>query len=123
MSNENLKLRTKQFALRVIRMFENMPETKTSKIIGNQLLRSGTSIGANYRAVCFAKSKRDFVNKLKMVEEEVDETLYWLELIEETGIFQKEKIVSIKAEASELMSIVVASIRTARKNLKTTIKP
>jgi four helix bundle protein len=123
MSNENLKLRTKQFALRVIRMFENMPETKTSKIIGNQLLRSGTSIGANYRAVCFAKSKRDFVNKLKMVEEEVDETMYWLELIEETGIFQKEKIVSIKTEASELMSIVVASIKTARKNLKTKITP
>jgi four helix bundle protein len=116
MANENLKRRTKQFALRIIRMVENFPETKTSKIICNQVLRSATSVAANYRAVCIAKSKRDFINKLKIVEEETDETIFWLELIEESGMFSQKKLLPIKTEAGEILSIIVASIKTARKN-------
>ncbi len=99
MPNENLKQRTKRFALRIIRLVERLPETKTSNVIGNQILRSGTSIGANYRAGCLAKSKKDFINKLKIVEEEADETIYWLELLEESGVFPKTKLFSIKQEA------------------------
>jgi four helix bundle protein len=118
MPNENLKQRTKRFALRIIRLVERLPETKTSNVIGNQILRSGTSIGANYRAGCLAKSKKDFINKLKIVEEEADETIYWLELLEESGVFPKTKLFSIKQEACEIFSVIVASIKTARKNQK-----
>jgi len=118
MAYENLKQRTKLFALRVIKLVENLPETKTSKILGNQVLHSGTSVAANYRAGCLAKSKRDFINKLKIVEEEADETIFWLELIEESGIFSSNKLLSIKTEAHEILAIIVASIKTARKNQK-----
>jgi four helix bundle protein len=118
MKNDNLKQRTKLFALRIIKMVENLPETKTSRTLGNQILRSGTSVAANYRAGCLAKSKRDFINKLKIVEEEADETIFWLELIEESGIFPSNKLLSIKTEAHEILAIIVASIKTARKNQK-----
>ena len=118
MTYENLKQRTKLFALRIIKMVENLPETKTSRILGNQVLRSGTSVAANYRAGCLAKSKRDFINKLKIVEEEANETIFWLELIEESGIFSSNKLLSIKTEAHEILAIIVASIKTARKNQK-----
>ena len=116
MANEYLKLRTKQFALRIIRMVGNLPKSHESKIIGNQILRSATSVAANYRASCLAKSKRDFINKLKIVEEEADETMLWLEIIDELGYFHSEKMEPIKTEANEIFSIVVASIKTARKN-------
>ena len=116
MTPEDLKRRTKQFAIRIIRLVERLPETKTSKIIGNQLLRSGTSIAANYRAGCLGKSKRDFISKMKIVEEEADETLFWLELIEETGAFQKEKLIPLQTEAKEILLIIVASIKTAKNN-------
>ena len=96
-------------------MTESLPQSHTSKIIGYQILRSATSLAANYRAVCLAKSKRDFINKLKIVEEETDETVFWHELIEETGIFSLNKLLSIKKEASEILSIMVTSIKTARK--------
>jgi four helix bundle protein len=118
MANENLKQRTKLFALRIIRMVENLPETKTSRTLGGQVLRSGTSTAANYRAGCLAKSKRDFINKLKIVEEEADETIFWLELIEESGILSPDKLLSIKTEAHEILAITIASIKTARKNQK-----
>jgi len=118
MANENLKQRTKLFALRIIKMVEHLPESKTSRTLGNQVLRSGTSVAANYRAGCFAKSKRDFINKLKTVEEEADETIFWLELIEESGIFSSNKLLSIKTEAHEILAIIIASIKTARKNQK-----
>jgi four helix bundle protein len=116
MASENLKLRTKLFALRIIKMVENLPETKTSKTLGNQVLRSGTSAAANYRAGCLAKSKRDFINKLKIVEEEADETIFWLELLEESGIFSRDKLLPIKTEAHEILKIIIASIKTTRKN-------
>lgn len=78
-----LKLRTKTFALRSIRMIENFPKSNSAKVIGYQLLRSSTSVGANYRAACRARSKAEFISKIKIVEEEADESLYWLELIQE----------------------------------------
>ncbi|MEI7726136.1 MAG: four helix bundle protein [Bacteroidota bacterium] len=115
MNKEIVKQRTKQLAIRIINMVEKMPNTMTSNVIGGQLLRSGTSIGANYRACCRAKSTRDFVNKLKIVEEEADETLFWLELIEETKIFKSQKLLPLKTETNEILSIIVASIKTSKK--------
>jgi four helix bundle protein len=116
MANKNLNQRTKQFALRIIRMVDNFPVTRSSKIIGDQILRSATSLAANYRASCLAKSKRDFINKLKTVEEETDETIFWLELIEESKIFATAKILPVKTEAHEILKIIIASIKTTRKN-------
>ncbi len=115
MNKEIVKQRTKLSAIRIINMVEKMPKTMTSNVIAGQLLRSGTSIGANYRACCKAKSTRDFVNKLKIVEEEADETLFWLELIEETNMFKSEKLVPLKAETNEILSMIVASIKTIKK--------
>ena len=114
MNKEIVKQRTKLLAIRIINLVEKMPKTMVSNVIGCQLLRSGTSIGANYRASCRAKSTRDFVNKLKIVEEEADETLFWLELIEETRIFKSEKLLPLKTETNEILSIIVASIKTLK---------
>jgi len=119
MNPDILKERTKQLVLKITFLADTLPETKTAKIISGQILRSATSIGANYRAVCRAKSKRDFINKLKIVEEETDETIYWLELIEERGMLSVEKIKFVKKEAEELLAIFVASLKTAKENLKT----
>jgi len=116
MVTENLSKRTKEFALRIIKMVENFPGTKSSKIIGDQILRSVTSLASNYRASCLAKSRRDFINKLKIVEEETDESIFWLELIEESGIFSKDKLAPIKTEAYQILKIIIASIKTTRKN-------
>ncbi len=118
MQKENLQERTLLFCVRIIHMVENMPESKTTRIIAVQLLSSAISIGPKYRAACRPKSARDFISKLKIVEEETDQTLFWLELIEETNIFQPEKIKDLKKEANELLAIFVSSINTARKNLK-----
>jgi len=116
MVKKDLNQRTKQFALRIIRMVDNFPVNRSSKIIGDQILRSATSLAANYRASCLAKSKRDFINKLKIVEEETDETIFWLELIEATGIFSQDKLLPLKTEAHEILKIIIASIKTTRKN-------
>jgi four helix bundle protein len=116
MKHENLKQRTKQLAIRIFKMVAEFPPTGDSRIIGNQIVRSATSLAANYRAGCLAKSKRDFINKLKIVEEESDETIFWLELIEELQYFPPEKNSLLRAEANEIFLIVVASIKTARKN-------
>ena len=84
MNQNEMKERTKKFALRVIRLVESLPNTKTSNVLGNQLLRSGTSVGANYRAACRAKSTADFISKLSVVEEEADESIFWIELLVES---------------------------------------
>ncbi|MEI7897779.1 MAG: four helix bundle protein [bacterium] len=97
-------------------MVESLPYSTTSKIIGNQILRSATSVAANYRASCIAKSRRDFINKLKIVEEEADETIFWIELIEEAGIFSRSMLLPVKHEAMEILAIIITSIKTARKN-------
>ena len=116
MSNENLKARTKRFALDVIKLIEALPPGKTCDVIGRQLLRSGTSVGANYRAACRAKSPADFIYKMGIVEEEADESGYWMELLVESGKIKAcEPSASLK-ESNELVAISVASIQTARKN-------
>ena len=113
--NENeLKKRTKQFGLRVIRLVESLPSGQTSRTIGNQLLRSGMSVGANYRATCRGRSKADFIAKAGISLEEADECLYWMELLQEAGIVPADKLKELMKEADELVAIFTASIKTAR---------
>ena len=118
MTAEELKSRFKKFAIRIVRMVDNLPNTLSGKVIGNQIVRSGTSPGANYRAACIAKSDRDFVNKLKMVEEELDETIYWLDLITEAELLKSELLIDLKKEAKELLSIITSSILTKKNKMK-----
>jgi four helix bundle protein len=109
-----MKNRTKHFALLVIRLCRTVPPSQEGRIITRQLLRSATSVAANYRAVCRARSAADFVSKLGIVLEEADETLFWLELLVDAGIVSPEKIRAALNEANELVSIFVASLRTAK---------
>ncbi|MEJ6602460.1 MAG: four helix bundle protein [Opitutaceae bacterium] len=101
-----------------LRLVEALPAGTTGSVLGRQLLRCGTSVGANYRAACRAKSKADFINKLKIVEEECDETIYWMELIVAAKLVPNSKVRLLFQEANELLSIVVAAIRTSRANRK-----
>ncbi len=114
MNADEFKNRTKAFAIRVIRLVEALPQNQTAKVIGNQLLRCGTSVGANYRAACRAKSPADFVAKMAIVEEECDESIYWMELIVQAGLMDEKRLIELKTEANEILSMVVASIKTAR---------
>ena len=115
MNRENLKERTKQFALRIINLVEALPKTATGRAVGNQLVRCGTSVGANYRAACRGRSKAEFNSKLHIVLEESDESLFWLELIKETKLLPENKIQLILSEANELTAIFARSYYTARK--------
>ena len=113
--NEKLfKDRTKKLALQVIKMAESLPKTRAADIIGRQVLRSATSIGANYRAACRAKSTGDMIAKLSIVEEESDETLYWFELLVEAKIIPVELLAPLIKEADEITAMTVASIKTLR---------
>ena len=112
---EELKGRTKRFGLRIIRLVQSLPKGQPAGVIGRQLLRSGTSVGANYRAACRAKSAADFISKMAIVEEEADETVYWMELLIEAAILKPERLQPLMKEADELLGITVASINTARK--------
>lgn len=114
MNPKILKERTKQFGLRVLNLYEEISKTKKGEILGNQLLRSGTSVGANYRAACRAKSNADFIYKIQIVEEEADESVYWLELISESNIIRKNRLGSILKEANELTAIFTSSGKTAK---------
>jgi four helix bundle protein len=114
MNPKILKERTKQFGLRVLNLYEEISKTKKGEILGNQLLRSGTSVGANYRAACRAKSNADFIYKIQIVEEEADELAYWLELISESNIIRKNRLESILKEANELTAIFTSSGKTAK---------
>jgi four helix bundle protein len=116
MGNCNLKDRTKKFALRIIKLVEALPKTVAGRNIGNQIFRSGTSSAANYRAACRARSKKEFIAKLGIVEEEIDETLFWLELIIENKLLEKELIIDLSKEANEICAIIVSSIKTAKNN-------
>ena len=116
MSNENLKQRTKKYALDVIKLVETLPNDRTSHVLGGQLLRSGTSVGANYRAACRARSSADFISKMGIVEEEADESSFWVELLVDAGKLRTEKAGHVLKESSELVAISVASINTARRN-------
>lgn len=114
MNREELKKRTKEFTLRIIKLVNALPNSQAGKVIGNQLLRAGTSVGANYRAACRAKSKADFIYKINIVEEESDESTFWLELIIESGLMPKSKIESLLKEANELTAIFVSTNKTAK---------
>src|SRR6266545_138980 len=112
----DLKKRTKAFALRILKLVDALPKTTAGRALASQIVRSGTSVAANYRASCRAKSTADFIAKMGIVEEEADETLFWLELLEESGLVTAAKLAAIKQEANELIAITVASIKTARRN-------
>jgi four helix bundle protein len=116
MDKDQLKQRTKKFALDIIKFVEVLPKGKTAETIGRQLLRSGTSVGANYRASCRARSSADFIAKMGIVEEELDESIYWLELLVDSGIVSPDRIALLTKEADELLAITVSSIRTAKGN-------
>ena len=116
---KDLIQRHKAFAIRIVKMVEAMPQTIAANAIARQVIRSGTSPSANYRAACIAKSDKDFVNKLKMVEEELDETLHWLELIVDCQILPEERMKDIVHECSELLGITVASLVTTKKTINT----
>jgi four helix bundle protein len=116
MDEDELKQRTKQFALRVIKVVAALPKTREADVIGRQLLRSATSVGANYRSACRARSKPDFVAKIGIVEEEADESLYWLELIVEANLLPQERVSALLQEADELVAIFVATGRSAKHN-------
>jgi four helix bundle protein len=111
---EGMKRRTKQFALRILGLFRALPKTEEARIVGRQLLRSGTSAGANYRAVCRARSKKEFVAKLGVVVEEADEMVFWFEILVEGGIVPAKRLDALMKEGQELLAIFAASIRTAR---------
>jgi len=118
MNKEDLKERTKQFAIRITILVDDLKDTRTARMIAGQVLRSGTSVGANYRAACRAKSKRDFINKLKIVEEETDETIYWIELLEARELADQNTLRSLCEEGEQLLAIFVSSIRTAKDNME-----
>ena len=113
---DQLTKRTKVFALRIIDLVQTLPKTRTAQVIGTQLLRSGTSIGANYRASCRARSRADFIAKMGIVEEEADESVYWLELLVESGLLEESSVQPLLTEANELVAMTVASINTAKRS-------
>jgi len=111
---EELKARSKRFAVRIVRLSQALPNTREAWVLGKQALRSGTSVAANYRAACRARSKPEFIAKIGIVVEEIDETIFWLELLVETGIVTKRRMTELLAEAGELLAIFAASQHTAR---------
>lgn len=116
MAHENLKERTFQYALRIMEVTDSLPSSPKGRNIADQLCRSGTSVAANYRAAARAKSRADFISKMGTVEEETDESIFWLELISRTAILPPARLEHLISEGSEILAIVVSSIRTAKKN-------
>ena len=114
MNEKIFKERTKKLAIAILKLVEGMPRSIAADVLARQIVRSGTSIGANYRAACRAKSTADMINKLKIVEEESDETAYWLELIVDAGYLSQEKISLVAKETNEILAMTVASIKTLR---------
>jgi four helix bundle protein len=112
MNEQEFKQRTKALGLRVIKLVSSLPKTTVSEVIGKQLIRSGTSVGANYRAACRARSTADLIAKLRIVEEEADECLYWMELIVEAKLVDVANLRSIMSETNEILAMTVASIKT-----------
>ena len=122
MKTQELKNRTKAFALRVMNLVEALPKSIKGRAIANQLIRSGTSVAANYRAACRARSKAEFISKIGKVEEEADESAPWMELIIEDKLLPEKKVRSLHAEASELVAIMAASYISASRNKVTSAK-
>ncbi len=113
---QEMKDRTRRFAVRVLRLAGSLPKNQAGRAIGNQVLRSGTSVGANYHAAGRARSAAEFRSKLGIVEEECDETIYWLELIVDAEMLPADRITSLMKEANEILAIVVTSINTSKRN-------
>ncbi len=109
---ENFKKKTKKYSLDAIKIFQNLPKTEESRIIGKQFLRSALSVGANYRAVCRARSKAEFFAKLSITVEEADEVLFWVEVLTESDIYKRDHIKDFEKEGREILSVLA----TARKN-------
>src|ERR1051325_2329840 len=114
MTREEMKSRTKAYANRVVQVCAALPKNWVAQTLGRQLLRSGASVGANYRAVCRAKSNADFINKLRVVEEECDESLFWMELLVDNNLIKASLLTGLMKEADEILAIVVSSAKTAR---------
>lgn len=112
----DLKARTKIFALNIIKLVRSMPKDRVGRVLGNQILRSGTSVAANYRSACKARSKADFISKITVVEEEADETTLWLELIMESDTLSNDFTKSLHKESNELTAIFTSSGKTAKEN-------
>jgi four helix bundle protein len=113
---QELRERTKKFAIRVVRLFQALPKSTEAQVMGKQLLRCGTSVAANYRAVCRARSRAEFIARMGIVAEEADESVLWLELLEETGILRHEQLEDILKESKELVAIFSTSLKTAKGN-------
>jgi four helix bundle protein len=113
-----LKERTKAFALQIIGLVEKLPKGRTADVLGRQLLEAGTSVGANYRAAWRAKSPPDFISKMGIVEEEADETIYWMELLVLSDLARKSDITNLLDEANQILAMTVSSIKTARMRKK-----
>ena len=112
---EQLRARTKEFAIRIIHLFRALPTSKEAQIIGNQLLRCGTAVGANYRSACHARSRADFISKIGVVTEEADESVFWIELLSDLNIMKKERLEGLLQESRELTAIFSASRQTAKR--------
>ncbi|MCS7018817.1 MAG: four helix bundle protein [Cytophagales bacterium] len=117
-SKEDLKQRTKQFALRIVQLAEALPVSLAGNAIGNQLVRCGTSVAANYRAACRAKSVADFICKIGVVEEEADETLFWLEIIGDSGLIPLHRLQDLQKEAYELTAIFTSIGKTTKQKYR-----
>jgi four helix bundle protein len=111
---QTFKRRTRDLGVRVIRLVDSLPRQRSADLLGRQLLRSATSVGANYRAACRGKSRADVISKLSIVEEEADESIYWLELLVDVGILASETVQDLLTEATEILAMTVASIKTMR---------
>ena len=121
MTAEEMKSRTKACALRVVKLVNARPQNRVCVILGGQLLRAGTSVGSNYRAVGRAKSAPDFIHKLRIVEEECDESLFWMELLADGALVKASQLEKLMAEGNEILSIVVTSAKTARSTQRASI--
>ena len=113
---EVLKARTKQFAIRIVNVVRSLPTTREGNVLGNQLLRCGTAVAANYRAVCRSRSKAEFISRMSIVVEEADETVFWMELLADTAVVKRERLSDLQREANEILAICAASLRTAKQN-------
>ena len=114
MTRDEMRARTKTYASRIVKLCSALPNHWVAQTLGKQLLRSGTSVGANYRAVCRATSNSDFINKLRIVEEECDESLFWMELLVDNNFIKPSRLAGLMKEADEILAIVVSSAKTAR---------
>ena len=112
MTEPEMKQRTKDFSLRVLKLIDSMPETRSGRVLAGQLGRSGTSVGANYRAACRSRSVAEMISKISVVEEEADESAFWLELTADHGLISAQKLAPLLREASELTAMMVASRKT-----------